>query len=122
MIIQWCIKHLHLSDDAEAKSLIGRRAGLMCNWWRDVRPNQSAGSPRPIDTRQYRPPYQPFRRKGFDDRTVVLHAHPLHLAVGGHGETGDTRLEGALAEAAQGQGLGPITRIPVELGISLAGR
>ena len=32
------------------------------------------------------------------------------------------RLEGALAEATLGRGLGPIARVPVELGILLAGR
>lgn len=32
------------------------------------------------------------------------------------------RLEGALADATRGRGLGPIARIPIELGISLAGR
>lgn len=32
------------------------------------------------------------------------------------------RLEGALAEATLGRGLGPIARVPVDLGISLAGR
>jgi hypothetical protein len=36
MIIQWCIKGLALSADAEARAIIGARQGLLCNWWRDV--------------------------------------------------------------------------------------
>ncbi|QUQ65564.1 hypothetical protein [Kutzneria sp. CA-103260] len=36
MIIQWCVKGLHLPDDGTARSLIDTRAGLVCNWWREV--------------------------------------------------------------------------------------
>lgn len=36
MIIQWCIKGLHLPDDAQARSVIDQRTGLLCNWWREV--------------------------------------------------------------------------------------
>jgi hypothetical protein len=36
MMIQWCVKGLSLPDDAVAKSIIDRRSGLQCNWWRDV--------------------------------------------------------------------------------------
>lgn len=36
MIIQWCIKGLHLAGDTEARSLIDLRTGLVCNWWREV--------------------------------------------------------------------------------------
>jgi hypothetical protein len=36
MMIQWCVKGLHLADDNAAKSIIASRQGLQCNWWRDV--------------------------------------------------------------------------------------
>jgi hypothetical protein len=36
MIIQWCVKGLHLPSDGEARSLIDQRKGLLCNWWREV--------------------------------------------------------------------------------------
>lgn len=35
MIIQWCVKGMHLPSDAEAKTIL--RDGLLCNWWRKVR-------------------------------------------------------------------------------------
>lgn len=36
MIVQWCIKGLSLPNDAAAEDIISERAGLLCNWWRDV--------------------------------------------------------------------------------------
>ncbi|WP_370932075.1 hypothetical protein [Amycolatopsis sp. cg13] len=36
MIVQWCIKGLHLENDQEARALIDCNAGLHCNWWRKV--------------------------------------------------------------------------------------
>ena len=37
MIVQWCMKGMHLegNDDA-ARDLIDSRRGVSCNWWRDV--------------------------------------------------------------------------------------
>lgn len=38
MIVQWCIKGLHLpGGEAEAESIIQSRGGLICNWWREVK-------------------------------------------------------------------------------------
>jgi hypothetical protein len=36
MIVQWCIKGLALQNDAQAKAIIDRRAGISSNWWRAV--------------------------------------------------------------------------------------
>lgn len=36
MIIQWCIKGIHLPDDDSAARLITNGGGLLCNWWRKV--------------------------------------------------------------------------------------
>lgn len=36
MMIQWCLKGLHLDDDATARRIIDERSGIICNWWRDV--------------------------------------------------------------------------------------
>jgi hypothetical protein len=36
MIVQWCVKGLSLPDDTTARTIIDNRAGLLCNWWRDV--------------------------------------------------------------------------------------
>ncbi|UKD54104.1 hypothetical protein L3Q65_40530 [Amycolatopsis sp. FU40] len=43
MIVQWCVKGLHLESDEKAKGLIDNHGGLLCNWWRKVgriRPSQ----------------------------------------------------------------------------------
>lgn len=37
MIVQWCIKGLSLSSDAEARAVIDGQGGLLCNWWREAR-------------------------------------------------------------------------------------
>jgi hypothetical protein len=37
MIVQWCLKGMHLDDDDEARDPIESRQGLMCNWWRDAK-------------------------------------------------------------------------------------
>lgn len=36
VIVQWCLKGMHLDSDALARALIDNRGGLTCNWWRDV--------------------------------------------------------------------------------------
>ncbi|MEU7784338.1 hypothetical protein [Amycolatopsis sp. NPDC049159] len=36
MIIQWCVKGVHLPSDHEAKQVIDKGCGLLCNWWRRV--------------------------------------------------------------------------------------
>ncbi|WP_370970558.1 hypothetical protein [Amycolatopsis sp. cg9] len=36
MIIQWCVKGIHLPGDDEARQLIADGDGLHCNWWRKV--------------------------------------------------------------------------------------
>lgn len=36
MIVQWCLKGMHLDNDIEARDIIDDRVGLQCNWWRDV--------------------------------------------------------------------------------------
>ncbi|MEV6829819.1 hypothetical protein [Amycolatopsis sp. NPDC051102] len=36
MIIQWCVKGIHLPNDDAAKELIDSGGGLLCNWWRNV--------------------------------------------------------------------------------------
>ncbi|MGW7532048.1 hypothetical protein [Amycolatopsis sp. NPDC054798] len=36
MIVQWCVKGLHLESDEEARELIDSHGGLTCNWWRKV--------------------------------------------------------------------------------------
>jgi hypothetical protein len=36
MIVQWCLKGMHLDDDNAARAIIDDRGGLVCNWWRDV--------------------------------------------------------------------------------------
>lgn len=36
MIVQWCVKGLALANDNDAEKILTRRAGLICNWWRNV--------------------------------------------------------------------------------------
>lgn len=37
MIVQWCLKGMHLDDDAAARGIIDSGEGIECNWWRDMR-------------------------------------------------------------------------------------
>jgi hypothetical protein len=36
VIVQWCVKGMHLASDAEAKQILSNPGGLLCNWWQDV--------------------------------------------------------------------------------------
>lgn len=45
MIVQWCIKGMHLGSDTEAQQIL-HPGGLASNWWRDV------GTIRPDDIRE----------------------------------------------------------------------
>ncbi|WP_104482788.1 hypothetical protein V5P93_002265 [Actinokineospora auranticolor] len=36
MIVQWCVKGLHLPSDATATAIVNTGQGLLCNWWRRV--------------------------------------------------------------------------------------
>ncbi|MET8123448.1 hypothetical protein [Micromonospora sp. NPDC005189] len=46
MIVQWCIKGMHLGSDREAQRILRDPGGLVSNWWRDV------GTIRPDDIRE----------------------------------------------------------------------
>jgi hypothetical protein len=43
MIVQWCIKGMHLGSDTEAQQILHNPGGLVSNWWRDagtIRPDE----------------------------------------------------------------------------------
>jgi hypothetical protein len=43
VMVQWCVKGLHLPDDDTARGIIDGPNGIVCNWWRDVGTISPAG-------------------------------------------------------------------------------
>ncbi|WP_208630600.1 hypothetical protein [Amycolatopsis kentuckyensis] len=71
MIVQWCVKGLHLSDDDEAKLLIDSGGGLLCNWWRNV------GQIKPVEIRQKLTPGNIDRHVNHFTKTDPATGHPF---------------------------------------------